>query len=290
VRQPFLFILKSNNMRYCLLYIFLVLSFSCARQPEDTAEAEFEEVNSISASEKNTAMTLKPEQLQNPLAKLNKTANYRFEAKDISECTDAIEQAVLKYPAYISSSDLHQTRDALENKITIRVQSDYFNDILKDIDRLPSHIDFRNVSTDDVSKQFVDLESRLKTKREVEQRYMNILRHNAGTVEELLDAEKQIGALHEEIEATVSQIRYLSGKVEYSTINLAFYQTLPPMVANERTIGGRFREAMSSGLQGLIAFLVVIAYLWPAVLASGFGLLIFRLRKSRVLARNLPEN
>jgi hypothetical protein len=175
---------------------------------------------------------------------LIKKAHYRFEVKNVKQSTEAIEIAVKKYPAYISSSSLLLENPILENKITIRVQSEYFHVLLQEIDKQAVFVNFRNVETDDVSDQFVDLESRLKTKREVEERYMNILRKKAGTIEELLDAEQQIGKLHEEIEATIGRINYLKEQVRYSTISLEFYQTISERVADNKTpLGKQFEEA-----------------------------------------------
>ena len=194
-----------------------------------------------------------------------------------------------KYPAYISSSNLHFENPILENKITLRVQNEYFNDLLKEIDLQARYVNFRNVTTADVSKDFVDLESRLKSKREVEVRYMEILRKKAGTIEELLDAEQQIGALHEEIEATISRINYLKDQVSYSTINLQFYQTIAQELRAEDEIAFKdnFTDAMSTGWKGVIGLALALTYIWPLIAAGACTLLFIRVRNAR---RVSPKN
>ena len=203
--------------------------------------------------------------------KLIKTVNYRFEVENVKRATENIEVAIKKYPAYISASNLHLENPILENKLTIRVQSEFFYDLLKDIDKEARFVNFRDVNTTDASKEFVDLESRLKTKREVEERYMDILRKKAGSIEELLEAERQIGALHEEIEAKISRMNYLKEQISYSTINLEFYQTISQEVAAADTITwkDKFGDAMKTGWEGLITIIVALVYIWPILVAAG---------------------
>ena len=205
--------------------------------------------------------------------KLIKTADYRFEVDNVKKSTEAIEAALKKFPAYISSSNLHLENPILENKMTIRVQSAFFQDLLKEIDGQARFVNFREVKTNDVSKEFVDLESRLKTKREVEERYNEILRKKAGTIEELLNAEQQIGELHEEIEATISRINYLKDQESYSTINLEFYQRIEQEIASvaEVSWSDRFGKGLNSGWEGVLTIGVILAHMWPLLLIAGIA-------------------
>jgi vacuolar-type H+-ATPase subunit D/Vma8 len=147
---------------------------------------------------------------------------------------------------------------------------------------LAGYVNYRTLTTQDVSKEFVDLESRLKTKREVEQRYSEILRKKAGTITELLEAEQKIGELHEEIEATVSRVNYLKDQVSYSTVNLEFYQTITQQIAESETntTGKEFKEALTAGWNGVVNVLLVLTYAWP-LLALGLTTGLFYWFKKR---------
>ena len=270
-----------------ILIIALIVTGSCAQKSEmasdDLTKAEVqstqEEAKSQLASVPSTDL------YSNGNVKLIKTVNYRFEVLNVKKSTDAIELAVRKYPAYISSSDLNLENPILENKITIRVQNEFFQDLLKEIDLQAQFVNFRDVKTSDVSKECVDLESRLKTKRQVEERYTEILRKNAGTIEELLSAEEQIGKLHEEIEATISRINYLKDQVGYSTINLEFYQTITQEIkaGDEVTLGTKFLNALIFGWQGVVACVLALTYMWPLIIL-GLGVFLFvRFRRTKVL-------
>lgn len=261
-------------MKTLIIFLTIVLgafTFSCSSKNELT-KGDTTDVLAIVDNTGNDQLTNLPniDLYSSGRLKLIKTVNYRFEVKNVSKSTEAIEMAIKKYPAYISSSDLRLENPILESKITIRVQSEYFQDLLKDIDHQASFVNFRNVKTEDVAKQFVDLESRLSTKREVEERYMEILRKKAGTLKELLEAETQIGELHEEIEATISRINYLKDEVSYSTINLEFYQTISREIATaqDTSLAKQFGKAVATGWSVLTYMALGVTYLWPLLVFS----------------------
>ncbi len=278
-------------------YIFLVslcLFSACGVKQEAEPSADTDTISDeqLAAAESKLtqnqlAATPQPQRdlYSDGKTKLIKTVNYRFEVENVKRATENIEAAIKKYPAYISASNLRLENPILENKLSIRVQSEFFYDLLKDIDKEARFVNFRDVNTTDASKEFVDLESRLKTKREVEERYMDILRKKAGTIEELLNAEQQIGALHEEIEATISRMNYLKEQVSYSTINLEFYQTISQEVAAADTITwkDKFKDAMATGREGLITLVIALVYIWPVLIIAALIIIYLKFFKRRPL-------
>jgi hypothetical protein len=218
-------------------------------------------------------------------SKMIKTAECRFQVADMKKSKEAIVTLVKKYSAYVESTNLEFQNPMLEEHMTIRVLNSYFEDLLNEITSQSIYVNYQKVNTDDVSKDFVDLESRLKTKREVQKRYEEILRHKTGTLEELLKTEKQIGELQEEIEATISQINFLSEKVRYSTIKLEIYQVVEQQIADgtlNSSLLRKFSHAFFSGLSSLADVLVGLTYLWPFVLLVSGALLIWKKRKKTV--------
>jgi hypothetical protein len=280
--------MKKLSIPVSILFLFMIVS--CGRKMQEAESSDSIETAETNASQVSNQLGNLPEHdlYSDGKTQLIKTVNYRFEVENVRKTTDAIELAVKKYPAYVSSSNIHLENPILENKITIRIQSDYFNDLLKEIDQQAVFVNFRDVKTDDVEKEFVDLESRIKTKREVEARYMEILRKKTGTIEELLRAEEQIGDLHEEIEASVSRVKYLKDQVRYSTITLEFYQTIVQEVKaeNKPLFSEKLKEGLETGWQILVGILVALAYIWPLMVLGVVVYIVAKLRrKKKVFAR-----
>lgn len=273
--------------RFVLLCLILLIA-ACSAQPEQASTADFEAKTTSAVSQQSPQQVLQRDLYSSGKTKLIKTLNYRFEVENVNKTTEAIESAVKKYPAYISASKMRIENPYMENTITIRVQSEFFQDLVKDIDQQAKVIHHRDITTQDVAKEFVDLESRLKTKREVEQRYAEILRKKAGTITELLEAEQKIGGLHEEIEATIGRINHLKDQVSYSTINLEFYQPVTHQLANteDNSIGKDFSEALSAGWSGLVNFALVLAYVWPLLVIGIATGTLYWFRKRRIVAHS----
>jgi Domain of unknown function (DUF4349) len=278
--------MKTRITVLCLLFLIA----GCGVKKEETAENIDEKAAdaiSVTKVAQSSPQEMPRDLYSNGKTKLIKTLNYKFEVESVSKTAEAIEALVKKYPAYISDSKMKLENPLLENEITIRVQNDFFQDLVKDIDPLAKFVNHRTITTEDVAKEFVDLESRLKTKREVEQRYAEILRKKAGTITELLEAEQKIGELHEEIEATVSRINYLKEQVSYSTINLEFYQTITQQIAQEDSgsSGNDFKEALSAGWNGIVGFALVLAYIWPLLVAGMITGTVYWFKRRRVVTQ-----
>ena len=265
-------------MKKLMLFSLIgILLPSCSAKKNESS-AQTEQTTDISQVNPVLARDL----YSNANEKIIKAAQYRFQVTNVKKSQEIIEMSVRKYSAFISSSILKLENPLLEEHITIRVPSEYFENLLKEIDTQAVYVNERKITTEDVAKEFVDLESRLKTKREVERRYAEILRSKAGTIDELLKAEQKIGELHEEIEATISRINYLHDQVRYSTINLEFYQTVSQEVAQvsaRPNFGERFATAIASGLAGALEIIIGLTYLWPLFIIAIISFLWWRRKK-----------
>jgi DNA repair exonuclease SbcCD ATPase subunit len=265
-------------MNRSMFMLLLIALCSCAQNSKmESADALSEE--SLAAQ---GIASVNSDLYTDPRSKLIKTAEYRFRVEDLKKSEEAIESSVRKFPAHISSSNLTLQGNTIETTMTIRVETSHFQNLLKEIDREAAHVHHRNIRTEDVAKQFVDLESRLKTKREVQERYKEILRTKAGKIEELLSAERQIGELQEEIEATVSKLNYLKDQVAYSTINLEFYQKVNEqnIAEDNNSVWQKFGTAFSDGLSGAVNILVALTSIWPLLLLVGGAFVLLRKKKN----------
>ena len=211
--------------------------------------------------------------------KMIKKVDYRFEVADVNKASTEITESLQAFSGYVSHSRMTNKGYEIENHMTIRVSNEYFEDLLREVDKHALKIVHRNIETEDVSKEFVDLEARLRTKREVEARYIEILRTRTGKIEEVLAAERQIGDIHEEIEATIARMNFLKDQVSYSTLDLSFYQKVHVDAGIVETpFLDEISAAFRGGLSGLVDVVVALTYAWPLLLISITAVIWFRKR------------
>lgn len=213
--------------------------------------------------------------------KIIKNARIKFRVEEYEKSYQSILALVDEYDAYISSENAVNNQYQLYNDMEMRVLSDRFDLFLKALMKQALYVDYKKVSADDVTDQFVDLQARLKAKKEVEARFKSIL-NRANSIEQILKVENEIKKIREEIEAVEGRLKYLSDKVSYSTIKLYLYEETDYKSPPEKGFFAKMANALMAGWKGLQTFIVGVFYLWPLWLILGGTLwLVLRLVKRK---------
>ncbi|MFD0798858.1 DUF4349 domain-containing protein [Maribacter chungangensis] len=190
--------------------------------------------------------------------KLIKEGNVRFETNDMAATRKSIFESVEKYKAYVSSDQEYKSSSSIRNTIAIRVPAAHFDALLKDATKGVTKFDSKSIVIKDVTEEFLDVQARLKTKKELENRYLEIAKE-AKNVTELLEVEKQLGLLRSEIESIEGRMNYLENQVSLATLTMGFYRTIP----TQTQFGNKFANGFKNGWDNLIWFFVGLINIWP---------------------------
>lgn len=210
-----------------------------------------------------------------PQRKLIKVANLRFQVKDVSTSEARVEQLIETYNAAIVSSHTSNAEESIETTYTIRVEPGKFPELVKALQQESIFLDDKTITSDDVTRQYVDVEARIKTMQAVEQRYLQLL-HRADKIPDILAIEGQLKKLREELESMQAQFKALKQQISYSTIHLNMYQFVPASYTDRTNFGTRSITALSGGWQFFKDLLIGLLYLWPLWVFLPLGLLAFR--------------
>ncbi|MXN92680.1 DUF4349 domain-containing protein [Flavobacterium sp. Sd200] len=212
-----------------------------------------------------------------------KNGNLRFETDDLEATALKVKEAVTKYKGQIQSDS--ETRDnyALSRTLTLRVPSARFEDFIANISTGVKHFDEKEISSEDVTEEYIDTEARLKAKKVLEARYFELLK-KANKVSEMLEIEKQISELREEIESQEGRLRYIKSRVAMSTIHLVFYKHIETGGGTTVSYGSKMGNAIKSGFNSLSTFLLELLYIWPFILI--FVIVFIVIRKKIKKKRN----
>ncbi len=82
----------------------------------------------------------------------------------------------------------------------------------------------QRIGSQDVSKMYSDLESRLRAARTMEERLLKILKDGSGPVKDLLNVERELGEWCTRIESIEGEIRYYNNLISQSTLTLTLYE------------------------------------------------------------------
>jgi hypothetical protein len=258
-----------KHMTKYLGLIILLTIFGCAQNP-DSAKMEM-------GDEEIVAPTTVQKTNETVERKLIKEGHVEFETNNVNSTRKTIFEAVKKYNGYVSSDQEFKSPGRKSNTVVIRIPADNFDNLLKDATQGVEKFENKEINVKDVTGEFLDIQARLKTKKELENRFLGLLKQ-AKNVTEILEIEKQIGELRSEIESIEGRLKYLQDRVSFSTLTMTFYVSIP----NETEFGQKFKNGFRNGWDNLIWFFVVLTNIWPFILIGLIliiGIRIYRRKK-----------
>lgn len=107
----------------------------------------------------------------------------------------------------------------IQATVTLRIPPERFEAViakLKDFGTIRN----QNIGSQDVTKAYLDLETRLKSKEILVERLRKLLAEGKGSVKELMEVEVQAGATQEAIDQIKGELKYYDNQVGLSTITL----------------------------------------------------------------------
>lgn len=257
-------------MKILLGYLLtLILPLACGGGGEsntalnETATVEIAAAEEV--SDKSNALADGNIPQQNIETKIIKTSNLRFETNDINESYSNIQKAINKNKATIQSDVTGKDYNSVYRNITVRIPSKNFDFFIAEISKGVTHFERKEISSQDVTEQYIDLEARMNAKKNLEKRYLELL-SKANKVSEILEIEKQLATIREEVEAKEGQLRYLKSQISMSTINIEMFTNNASESGATVSYGMKIWNAIKSGFNGLSSFIIGLITIWPFIL------------------------
>ncbi|HUF02657.1 MAG TPA: DUF4349 domain-containing protein [Aridibacter sp.] len=122
-------------------------------------------------------------------------------------------------------------------EMTIRVPANNFEQAVSEIRKTADRVVVEEITGEDVTEEFVDLEARLRTERALEAQFLEIMKR-ASTVEDALKVQNDLSRVRGEIERIEGRIRFLENQSALSTIAIVI-QTPATVAASS---GGFYDE------------------------------------------------
>ena len=198
---------------------------------------------------------------QNPVGqqerKLIKTGSISLEVEQLASAEEAVLEWCQSFGGYVASSFNHETNAAF----TVRIPSVHFDAAMAAAGNL-GRVRSRNVSTQDVSEQFYDLQTRLDTRKILRDRLQSYLAQ-AKNMEDLLHIERELNSTLTEIESMEGRMRRLSNQIDYSTITVDLQ--LPYRTTDQGfqwpSLDRNVRRFLSNVVDFFVDFVAIVLYI-----------------------------
>jgi len=212
--------------------------------------------------------------------KLIRNGRLHFKTKDVKQTKTELDKLCQSLNAYISTETQTTLDDGVSYSQKIRVPANRFDELMQKTELLAEKVDEHSVDTQDVTEEFIDVESRLKTKKELEKRYIDLL-NKGRNVEELLSIERELANVRGEIESMEGKLNYLKNQVAFSTLDVSYYE----QKGKDFGFGSRLASSMGTGWNNLLEFFIGVMAIWPFVLIGTIGIACFmRWQKKKSVA------
>jgi hypothetical protein len=141
----------------------------------------------------------------------------------------------------------------------------------------------RSVNSEDLTRQIVDTEARLRALTSLRDRLQALLRERPGRLSDLLEVERELARVQGELDAITSSLAVMRTRVSMSDLSLS-YQSEPRSVGSDtfRPLRDAFANFLSIVVMGFAAIIGIIAALIPiAVVVIPIAWLLLRWRRAR---------
>jgi len=194
--------------------------------------------------------------------------------KDVIETRDEIAALAARLGGYVVSSGISGEEAGMRGNIAIRVPDEKFEQAMAELRTLAVRVRSESTGSQDVTEEYIDLDSRLSNAEATESQYLEVL-EKATDVEDILRVYERLSQIRQQIEQIKGRMQYLERLASMSLISV----TLRPEVSDKplASAGWNALEILKSAVRGIVTFgqwlasaaiwLVIFSPVWGAIWA-----------------------
>ena len=153
--------------------------------------------------------------------KLIRNATVELEIVSFDNAVQKITAFANEEHGYVATTDSEkQANGKLRGQVVVKVLPENLDRFLQKIRNL-GELKNQTLSTEDVTKAYFDTDARLKSAHVMEQRLIDMLKTKTGKVSDLLQVEKELGRVREEIEKMQGELKYWDSQVQFATVTMS---------------------------------------------------------------------
>ncbi len=275
--------METSKKLNCLFLaaLFLLMFSSCTHKSIKQEETgNFSTLKDMSADRNPTPnfanrdrVSIDPSNNQQTLEKMDnimrdrmiiRTGTMNLEIEKYEESQNIISNEANKVNGYISNtSTTVNVSGKKQGTIQVKVPAENFEGFVTIISKLGKVMSY-NVSGNDVTEEFIDIEARHKTQKLLEERLLNLLQEKTAKLTDVVEVEQKLTEVRTTIETMDGRMRFLKNQSSYSTLTITLYE---PSLLQTSTGGGFFYEIKEAFKKGLDGFTDVLTYLITFIIA-----------------------
>ena len=156
--------------------------------------------------------------------KLIRNATVELEIVSFDDAVQKITAFASEEHGYVATtSSEKQANGKLRGEVVVKVLPENLDRFLQKIRGL-GELKNQTLGTEDVTKAYFDTDARLKNARVMEQRLIDMVKTKTGKVSDLLQVEKELGRVREEVEKMQGELKYWDSQVQFATVTISLVE------------------------------------------------------------------
>jgi hypothetical protein len=156
-----------------------------------------------------------------------RTGQASVEVDSLEHSVAQLRQLAGRLGGYLANSSYQagsaQYRSA---SIELRVPSQRFDELLSGMSPL-GKVEYVNVTAEDVGEEYADVGARIANGKRLEARLIDLLANRTGKLQDILEVERELARVREEIERYEGRLRYLQAHASMSSLTVSVHEPLP---------------------------------------------------------------
>jgi hypothetical protein len=191
---------------------------------------------------------------------------------------DSLEPAVAtlrltaqRLGGYVANTTVTAGREQRQTAmLEVKVPAARFDELVSGLRPL-GRVESVNVTAEDVGEEYVDVTARIANARRLEERLIDLLATRTGKLQDVLNVERELARVREEIERHEGRLRFLKTRTSLSTLSVSIHEPLP--ITGNPSAGDVVAEAFRRAWRNLLALvaggIASLGILVPLVLVGG---------------------
>jgi hypothetical protein len=156
-----------------------------------------------------------------------RTGQASVEVDSLENSVAQLRQLAGRLGGYLANSSYQagsaQYRSA---SIELRVPSERFDELVNGMSPL-GKVEYVNITAQDVGEEYADVAARITNGKRLEGRLIELLAHRTGKLQDVLEVERELARVREEIERYEGRLRYLAAHASMSSLTISIHEPLP---------------------------------------------------------------
>lgn len=193
-----------------------------------------------------------------------RTGSVSVETDDYDRSENKISDAAKIFQGFITKTSSGMNAGGKkQGSVSVRIPSDKFDAFISEISKT-GKVMSRNIYGNDVTEEYIDLDARQKTQRELERRLLELLDTKAAGLSDVVEVEQKLSNVRENIERTEGRMKFLKDQSAYSALTVNLFE---PAMLQTSSGGGFFYEIEGGFKKGLVGFTEILSSLITFVIA-----------------------